>query len=77
MGSLAYYPLLLIVLVVLASAIKILREYERAVVFQLGRFWKVKGLRSPTSRSSTSTSTKGWCGRSPSRPRPSASDAPR
>jgi len=25
------------------SAIKILREYERGVVFQLGRFWKVKG----------------------------------
>jgi len=27
----------------LYSAIKILREYDRAVVFQLGRFWKVKG----------------------------------
>jgi regulator of protease activity HflC (stomatin/prohibitin superfamily) len=27
----------------LASAIRILREYERAVVFLLGRFWKVKG----------------------------------
>ena len=25
------------------SAFRILREYERAVVFQLGRFWKVKG----------------------------------
>ena len=25
------------------SALRILREYERAVVFQLGRFWKVKG----------------------------------
>lgn len=25
------------------SAIRILREYERGVVFQLGRFWKVKG----------------------------------
>lgn len=43
MNALMYYPLLLIVLAVLASAIKILREYERAVVFQLGRFWKVKG----------------------------------
>lgn len=43
MGSLMLYPLLLIVLVVVASAIKILREYERAVVFQLGRFWSVKG----------------------------------
>lgn len=26
-----------------ASAFKVLREYERGVVFQLGRFWKVKG----------------------------------
>ncbi len=25
------------------AAIRILREYERGVVFQLGRFWKVKG----------------------------------
>jgi regulator of protease activity HflC (stomatin/prohibitin superfamily) len=25
------------------SSIRILREYERGVVFQLGRFWKVKG----------------------------------
>ena len=25
------------------ASIRILREYERAVVFQLGRFWKVKG----------------------------------
>ncbi|MGD8384592.1 MAG: slipin family protein [Lysobacterales bacterium] len=28
---------------VIVNAIKILREYERGVVFQLGRFWKVKG----------------------------------
>ncbi|MGK2927518.1 MAG: slipin family protein, partial [Lysobacterales bacterium] len=27
----------------IANAFKILREYERGVVFQLGRFWKVKG----------------------------------
>jgi len=31
------------VLGILINAIKILREYERGVVFQLGRFWKVKG----------------------------------
>ena len=37
------YTLLLLLLVFLASAIKILREYERGVVFTLGRFWKVKG----------------------------------
>ena len=43
MTTFMYLPLLLIVVVLLLSAIKILREYERAVVFQLGRFWKVKG----------------------------------
>jgi regulator of protease activity HflC (stomatin/prohibitin superfamily) len=30
-------------LILLASAIRILREYERGVVFTLGRFWGVKG----------------------------------
>lgn len=35
---------LIIVLVgLLASSVKVLREYERGVIFQLGRFWKVKG----------------------------------
>jgi regulator of protease activity HflC (stomatin/prohibitin superfamily) len=34
--------LLLVVFLVIAS-LRILREYERAVVFLLGRFWKVKG----------------------------------
>ncbi len=36
-------PLLLILIGLLASAIRVLREYERGVVFQLGRFWSVKG----------------------------------
>jgi regulator of protease activity HflC (stomatin/prohibitin superfamily) len=31
------------VFILIFSAIRILREYERGVVFQLGRFWKVKG----------------------------------
>ncbi|HEY4069811.1 MAG TPA: slipin family protein [Burkholderiaceae bacterium] len=35
--------LLLLVLLLLASSLRILREYQRAVVFQLGRFWRVKG----------------------------------
>lgn len=36
---------LVVVLLVMffASALRILREYQRGVVFQLGRFWKVKG----------------------------------
>jgi regulator of protease activity HflC (stomatin/prohibitin superfamily) len=38
-------PLIVIVvlLILLASSIKILREYERGVIFTLGRFWMVKG----------------------------------
>ncbi len=32
-----------LILILLFSAIRILREYERGVVFLLGRFWKVKG----------------------------------
>ncbi len=39
----ALVPVVVLLLIVLGSAIRILREYERAVVFQLGRFWKVKG----------------------------------
>ncbi|WJW76412.1 slipin family protein [Thiohalobacter sp. IOR34] len=31
------------VLILLLSAIRILREYERGVIFMLGRYWKVKG----------------------------------
>ncbi len=31
------------VLAILASAFRILREYERGVIFLLGRFYKIKG----------------------------------
>src|ERR1700741_256486 len=33
----------IIVLAILYNAFRILREYERAVVFMLGRLWKIKG----------------------------------
>jgi regulator of protease activity HflC (stomatin/prohibitin superfamily) len=33
----------ILIVVLLASTLRILREYERGVVFMLGRFWKVKG----------------------------------
>ena len=33
----------LVLVAILGSAVRILREYERGVVFTLGRFWKVKG----------------------------------
>ena len=39
--SLAVLAVLLVMIIV--SAIRILREYERGVIFMLGRFWKVKG----------------------------------
>jgi regulator of protease activity HflC (stomatin/prohibitin superfamily) len=41
--SLAFLPVCVVILVMAASSIKILREYERAVVFRLGRFQAVRG----------------------------------
>ena len=38
-----YTAVIVLVFVFIVSAIKILREYERGVIFTLGRFWKVKG----------------------------------
>ena len=35
--------LIAVVLVLFAMSVRVLREYERGVVFQLGRFWAVKG----------------------------------
>ncbi|WP_292936373.1 slipin family protein [Noviherbaspirillum sp.] len=35
--------LAILLILLLVSSVRILREYERGVVFQLGRFWKVKG----------------------------------
>ena len=32
-----------LVIIVISRSVRILREYERGVVFQLGRFWRVKG----------------------------------
>ncbi len=34
---------LIVLVAIVISAIRILREYERGVIFMLGRFWKVKG----------------------------------
>ena len=41
----AYFTLGVVIVVVLliASSLKVLREYQRGVIFQLGRFWMVKG----------------------------------
>lgn len=35
--------LILLLAILIVSAIRVLREYERGVVFMLGRFWRVKG----------------------------------
>ncbi len=35
--------LLILIVIALFSAFRVLREYERAVVFMLGRFWRIKG----------------------------------
>ena len=41
--SFAFGLIVVVVAALLASSVRILREYERGVVFQLGRFWAVKG----------------------------------
>jgi len=38
-----WYGLIVAAIALLFSAIRVLREYERGVVFTLGRFWRVKG----------------------------------
>lgn len=43
MTAYALYAVIAIVVLLMFSAIRILREYERGVIFLLGRFWKVKG----------------------------------
>jgi len=41
--GIAIYIVIICVAILLFSAINVLKEYERGVVFMLGRFWKVKG----------------------------------
>lgn len=41
--SYSLYIVIPILLLILFSCIRVLWEYERAVIFTLGRFWKVKG----------------------------------
>jgi len=41
--SIPIYGLIIFFLIILSMSLRILREYERGVIFQLGRFWKVKG----------------------------------
>ncbi|MDP6604039.1 MAG: slipin family protein [Rhodospirillales bacterium] len=42
-SAFAPYVLALLILVLILYSLRILREYERGVIFLLGRFWKVKG----------------------------------
>ena len=41
--NIGYAGLAVLLLILVVSALRILREYERGVIFMLGRFWKVKG----------------------------------
>ena len=43
MGFISSSFILVVVVLLVFSAFRILREYERGVVFLLGRFWRVKG----------------------------------
>jgi len=43
MGFISWSFIPVVIIVLVFSAFRILREYERGVVFMLGRFWKIKG----------------------------------
>ena len=43
MFELGFSSIVFVFLALVAASFRILREYERGVVFMLGRFWKVKG----------------------------------
>ncbi|MBU1689299.1 MAG: slipin family protein, partial [Gammaproteobacteria bacterium] len=43
MFEFGFSGIVLVIVVLIAASFRILREYERGVVFMLGRFWKVKG----------------------------------
>ena len=38
-----YLAITIVIVAIIVSSFRVLREYERGVVFQLGRYWKVKG----------------------------------
>jgi regulator of protease activity HflC (stomatin/prohibitin superfamily) len=42
-SSFGYIGIAVVIIILIAASIRIFREYERGVVFLLGRFWKVKG----------------------------------
>ncbi|MFN3594569.1 MAG: SPFH domain-containing protein, partial [Thiobacillaceae bacterium] len=37
------FGVIVLIIFLVAASVRILREYERGVIFMLGRFWKVKG----------------------------------
>jgi regulator of protease activity HflC (stomatin/prohibitin superfamily) len=43
MDHLGVGGILILIIVLVVASLRILREYERGVVFMLGRFWKIKG----------------------------------
>jgi regulator of protease activity HflC (stomatin/prohibitin superfamily) len=41
--GIGFGTIVIIAVLVILLSFRVLREYQRAVVFMLGRFWKVKG----------------------------------
>src|SRR3990172_2793789 len=42
-GVIGYFVILMLALVILSSSVKVVREYERGVIFRMGRFVGAKG----------------------------------
>ena len=43
MAAYTIYIVIALIIILVFSAFRVLREYQRGVIFMLGHFWKVKG----------------------------------
>jgi len=43
LGGIAFGGVAFVVIALIVASFRVLREHERGVVFQLGRFWEVRG----------------------------------
>ncbi len=56
--------IVLLIAILVISSFRVLREYERGVVFMLGRFWRVKGPGLVLSLRASSRWSASTCARS-------------
>ena len=58
---------LAVVVLYLFGSLRIIRQYERAVTFFLGRFWQAQASSPPSSRTRSASRSESWRSTSPPR----------